>query len=99
MEVEFIVNPEDTSRCSFGDGGKYGFWDVLNQKMWIWLFRFNPDENTIIDRVSYVIEHEWLHELLARYVDYKYRGIFHYIISHLQSWREKIEEKRGDRDG
>lgn len=85
METVFVV---DHLKSKGYYSGHYGYWDLLNQQILIFLFRFDPAEETIIERLCYVIEHEWLHELFARNVPYRYRGIAHYIISMQQSWRD-----------
>lgn len=93
MKVVFVTNPNDVAECSLPSGhGKFGCWDCLNGKLWIWLFNFKKDMETMIERLCFVIEHEWLHELFARNVSYRYRGYAHWIISHLQSWRISDEQ-------
>jgi len=86
MEVMFSVNPNDVEKSSLGLCGSFGCWDMLGQKIWIWLFNYRVDD-TIIERLSYAIEHEWLHELFARNVSYDFSHLAHWIIWHQQSWR------------
>lgn len=91
MELVFVVDCEKANKKDFIHG-KFGYWDILNQKIWVWLFNFNANMNTMVERLCYVIEHEWLHELFARNVSYRYRSYAHWIISHLQSWRISDEQ-------
>jgi len=89
IEVIFSVNPEDLKKCPVVGSKDFGTWDIFNQKMWIWLFRFNRkvEADEIIKAISYTIEHEWLHELFARYVPYYYKRLMHWIIWHQQAYR------------
>jgi len=86
MELIFVADRAKADRYNSGCG-KFGYWDILKGKIWVWLFNFKPDMDDMVERLCYVIEHEWLHELFAHNVSYRYRGLGHWIIWLLQSWR------------
>lgn len=69
-DLIFSVNPEDLEKCFCVGQKDFATYDMIFEKIWIWLFRFNeiatacdlPEDN-VINNILFNIEHEWIHKL------------------------------------
>jgi hypothetical protein len=69
-DLIFSVNPDDLEKCCYVGQENFATYDILLDKIWIWLFRFkeqtiryNLTEDNVICNTILNIEHEWIHKL------------------------------------
>jgi hypothetical protein len=69
-DLIFTVNREDLEKCCYVGQKDFATYDVLLDKIWVWLFRINEQtikydlpEDNVIYNIILDIEHEWIHKL------------------------------------
>jgi hypothetical protein len=74
-DLIFSVNPEDLEKCCYVAPEDYATYDMIFEKIWVWLFRINKTaitdnfpEDIIIYNIIRNIEHEWIHRLDSKCV-------------------------------
>ena len=71
----FSVNPEDLEKCCFVGESDLSTYDILIDKIWIWLFRLQRianvkgfSEDIVVYNIILGIEHEFIHKIDAEFV-------------------------------
>ena len=90
-DLRFSVNPKDLEKCCTVGQKDLATYDIILNKIWIWLFRINNiavmsnlPEDEVIRCIIFNIEHEWLHRLDSECVGkYKYSNLDKKIVERI----------------
>jgi hypothetical protein len=97
-DLIFSVNPEDLEECCHVGQKDFATYDMLLNKIWIWLFRFNEQaikydlpEDNVIHNAILNIEHEWIHKLDSECLGKcKYSKLDKEAIEHIVAMQQRL---------